>query len=241
MLRTVGSLAGLLLLAGCATGLPVGARGGLAHARLRPAVPAASPRSLPGELSTPAARPPTPVRREEILARARELVGLSPGELARRGTAADCTSYVQGVFSPLGVDLLSAAAPGDTAIGAMYRFAQAHGRVFSGGRPQPGDLVFFRETYDRNRDGRANDGLTHVGIVDGEEPDGTVLVLHRVGSGVARYRMNLAQRDVRRDRTGRVLNDVLRVPGTASAEVLTGQLFVAFGAVLPSAAVATRK
>jgi cell wall-associated NlpC family hydrolase len=184
---------------------------------------------------------PLQARREDVLARARALVGLSPAELARRGTAADCTSYVQGVFAPLGVDLLAAAAPGDSAISAMYRFARSHGRVFSSGRPQPGDLVFFRETYDRNRDGRTNDGLTHVGIVDTEEADGTVLVLHRVGNGVVRYRMNLAQKDVRRDRGGRVLNDVLRVPGAATAEVLTGQLFVAYGSVLPSAAVAGRR
>jgi cell wall-associated NlpC family hydrolase len=180
-------------------------------------------------------------RREDVLTRARALVGLSPSELARRGTAADCTGYVQGVFAPLGVDLLAAAAPGDSAVGAMYRFARSHGRVFDSGRPQAGDLVFFRETYDRNRDGRPNDGLTHVGLVDAEEADGTVIVLHRVGSGVVRYRMNLSQKDVRRDRGGRVLNDVLRVPGAATAEVLTGQLFVAYGSVLPSAPVAGRR
>ena len=32
--------------------------------------------------------------------------------------------------------------------------------------PRPGDLAFFHDTYDRNRDGRANDPYTHVALVE---------------------------------------------------------------------------
>ncbi|MBM4380001.1 MAG: C40 family peptidase [Deltaproteobacteria bacterium] len=244
MKRAVQSLLAAGLLAGCATGLPAGARAGIASARLRPTLPAAQARALPpaGAASTPVMAVHATARREDVLARARALVGWAPEALAERGAASDCTGFVQAVFSPGGLDLLSDARPGDNAVTAMYRFAREHGRVFLGGHPLPGDLVFFRETYDRNRDGRANDGLTHVGLVEREEADGTVVVLHRVGRGVVRYRMNLEQRDARRDpRTGKLLNDVLRPPGAASAEVLTGQLFAAYGSVLPVEGVADRR
>ena len=94
--------------------------------------------------------------------------------------------------------------------------------------------MFFRETYDRNRDGRHNDGLTHVALVDEVAADGTVVLIHRVSRGVVRYRMNLARPGVHKDpRTGGVLNDMLRAPGGGKKSALTGQLFVAYGSVLP--------
>jgi hypothetical protein len=101
----------------------------------------------------------------------------------------------------------------------------------------PGDLVFFRETYDQNRDGRRNDGLTHVGLVEDVDAAGTVTVIHRVSRGVVRYRMNLARPEVQKDpRTGAVLNDRLRAPGRGRPQVLTGQLFAAYATLLPLAA-----
>jgi hypothetical protein len=61
---------------------------------------------------------------------------------------------------------------------------------------------------------------------------------------VVRYRMNLDRPHLRRDpRTGEVLNDLLRAPGAGKTPVLTGQLFAAYGSVLPEprpAAVARR-
>ena len=118
-------------------------------------------------------------------------------------------------------------------IAAIYRYAQQRGRVFDAGRPMPGDLVFFRETYDLNRDGRLNDGLTHIGIVEDVDAEGTVTVIHRVSRGVVRYRMNLANPDVRVDRaTGRVYNDALRHSGPGRREVLTGQLFAGYATLL---------
>jgi hypothetical protein len=78
-----------------------------------------------------------------------------------------------------------------------------------------------------------NDGLTHLGLVDDVEPDGTVLVIHRVARGVVRYRMNLTAPTTAKGPTGKVLNDGLRLPGNGSAPRLTGELFVSFGTLLP--------
>jgi hypothetical protein len=62
-----------------------------------------------------------------------------------------------------------------------------------------------------------------------------------VKRGVVRYRMNLAHPAVRKDANGQVLNDALRAARASSKEVLTGQLFAAFGSLLPAgSALATR-
>ena len=174
--------------------------------------------------------------RDEVVGFARALVGAQHIQIEGKRFPDDCTGLVTGVYAALGVSLLGEARPGDNAVTAIYRFAQSHGRVYESGAPLPGDLVFFRETYDQNRDGRSNDGLTHVGIVEEARADGTILVIHRVKRGVVRYHMNLNSPSKRRDpATGRVLNDALRATGPARRAVLTGQLFAAFGSLLPAA------
>lgn len=234
-------LAGLMVMTGCATGLPLGGELGASSYRYNPLTPEAAPLAPLDAVASPTpARakpqpPPAPEARERVLAEARGLVGNKSVKVGGRAWPQDCTGFVEAVYSRAGVSFRSEAVAGDNGVTAFYRYARAHGRVFTQGSPQPGDLVFFRETYDRNRDGRRNDGLTHVGLVDEVQADGTVTVIHRVQRGVVRYRMNLARKDVRRDaRTGRVLNDMLRAPGGSKLPVLTGQLFAAYGSVLPS-------
>ena len=73
-----------------------------------------------------------------------------------------------------------------------------------------GDLVFFSNTYDRNRDGRMNDLFTHVGIVDRVEPDGTVVFLHYMKGKVRRYAMNRLKSDRVEDEEGKIVNSYLR-------------------------------
>lgn len=198
----------------------------------------AAPRPAPGGAVTPvratAAPRPAAGARETVLATARSLVGKSQVVLGGRKYPSDCTGLIEGVFAQAGVTFRGTLKPGDNGVTALYRHARARGRVYTEGRPVPGDLVFFRETYDQNRDGRRNDGLTHVGLVDTVAADGTVTVIHRVRRGVVRYRMNLARPHLPRDpKTGQVLNDLLRHPGPNREPVLTGQLFAAFGSVLP--------
>jgi peptidoglycan DL-endopeptidase CwlO len=175
--------------------------------------------------------------RETVLATARGLVGQSRVTVKGRTYPADCTGLVEAAYSSAGVSLRSTSKPGDNGVTALYRHAQAQGRVYTRGTPTPGDIVFFRETYDQNRDGRRNDGLTHVALVDAVAADGTVTVIHRVQRGVVRYRMNLAQPNTAKDaRSGQVLNDTLRAPGAGRPFALTGQLFAAYATVLPAAA-----
>lgn len=143
----------------------------------------------------------------------------------------DCVGFVRAVYAAHGVDLFAdGGKPGDNGVTWVWRYASKNGKVRNDA-PRIGDIVFFRETYDRNRDGRVNDGLTHIGIVDGIDENGTVTVVHRVDRGVVRYRMNLAKPRVRKDpKTGRVLNDYLRERGRNR---LAGELFAGFATLGP--------
>jgi hypothetical protein len=77
-----------------------------------------------------------------------------------------------------------------------------------------------------------NDPLTHVGIVERQEDDGTVVFISRVAGAIERYRMNLALPHVHRTTQGRLLNDYLRrkdFDDPAATAYLTGELFAGFG------------
>jgi peptidoglycan DL-endopeptidase CwlO len=247
---------------GCATGIPTGARGSALETSYQPfSRPAPTQSPPPGpiiqvaairtEPGTPAlsgvpagdartapvagGRSLPPDARERVVSVARRLVGKRQIRVDGRRYRSDCSGLVVGALRHIGLDVLTAGRRGENAVKTIFRYAQRRGRVYEGGRPLPGDLVFFRDTYDLNRDGRANDGLTHIGIVENVEQDGTVIVIHRVKRGVVRYRMNLEKPDVRMDpQTGRVMNDYIRYEGIRGRrERLTGQLFAGYATLLP--------
>lgn len=225
-------------LAGCASApvrAPVAARLGLDEAAHRPFIRAGVAARPPAALSAAAPAPASvrPGARERILELARAQVGRKRVQLGGRTWPDDCTGLVKGLFAQEGLDLTRLGQAGDNGVGAIWRFAQGHGQTYRGGHPVPGDLVFFQETYDKNRDGARNDGLTHVGLVDALEPDGTVLVIHKVARGVVRYRMNLGRPDQAAGPGGRVWNDWLRPAQAGQRPQLTAQLFFGYATLLP--------
>ncbi len=170
------------------------------------------------------ARPPS--RGKRVAARASGLVGRS---LANQAVTDDCSGLVRLAYQAVGVELLTQGSlrPGENAASAMYRRAQRTGALHRK-TPRPGDIVFFHETYDRNRDGLRNDGVTHVGVIESVAKDGTVVFVHRGGQGVARARMNLRQSQ-HKSAKGHLLNDYLRRAEQGERARLTGELFVGYG------------
>ena len=180
-------------------------------------------------------RAAAPDARQQAVALARRLLGRRTVSWPGESFPDDCSGLVEGIYASVGLPLQGAAQQGDNGVTALYRYAQARGRIFASGVPAPGDLAFFRDTYDQNHDGVLDDGLTHVALVESVSDDGTVAIIHRVRRGVMRYRMNLGHPQVHTDpRTGSVLNDYLRGSTGASRPVLTAQLFVAFASILPA-------
>jgi len=93
--------------------------------------------------------------------------------------------------------------------------------------PRPGDLAFFHHTYDRNRDGRANDPYTHVALVEAVDGE-RVTLLHRGSRGIERVRMDL------RRPSDPAANDPVRARrrrDPRGLRVLSGELFAGYGAL----------
>ncbi len=123
----------------------------------------------------------------------------TPGSTFARGKRfnRDCSGFTSMIFYLNGIDLLKTPrrmAHGRNMVASLYNAAASRGDIIHRNLPQPGDMVFFDRTYDANRNGRRDDPLTHVGIVEKVDAEtGNVYYIHRVnpGIGVKRYVMNL--------------------------------------------------
>ncbi|MBU6432639.1 MAG: hypothetical protein KGS09_09540 [Nitrospirae bacterium] len=195
--------------------------------------PAERPRA-----SAPEARPccrsvePAPSR-TAIVRTAAKLVGAKTIESQGRRIAYDCAGVTRAIFLKHGIDLYSGEPidPHANGVRIIHAHIRQQGTFHQGPVVHPGDLVFFDNTWDFNRDGKVNDPLTHVGIVERQEPDGTVVFISRVAGAVERYHMNLALPHVHKTADGRILNDYLRrkdVIDPADTGYLTGELFAQF-------------
>lgn len=167
------------------------------------------------------------LRRGTLVARrAASLVGVPLAQASTR-VPDDCTGLARLAYQRIGVDLMGSGQPGDNGVTAIYRRAEAR-KALHHRMPRPGDLVFFRETYDRNGDGLRNDGLTHIGVVESVDADGTITFIHRGGGGVKRSRMNLSCPDRHGGRREGILNDYLRRATDSDRAYLTGELFAGY-------------
>jgi hypothetical protein len=173
-------------------------------------------------------------RRVAIVRTASKLVGATTIQTGDKRIAYDCAGVTRAIFLAHGIDLYDSGSPDPKANGVrlIHHHISRHGAFHEGPVVRPGDLVFFDNTWDYNGDGLVNDPLTHVGIVERQERDGTVVFISRVAGAIERYRMNLALPHAHRTAEGRVLNDYIRrkdVIAPAKAAYLTGELFAAFG------------
>jgi len=124
-----------------------------------------------------------------------------------------CAALVRAAYASAGV----AVEAGDAA--ALHSRAAAEGRTRRH-RPAAGDLVFLAD--------RPGGPAEHVGLVERVGTDGTVVVLHRLESGVARVRLNGTQPWKARDENGKTLNDVLIV---GAGRVTVARLLVGYASV----------
>lgn len=146
------------------------------------------------------------------------------------GYRSDCSGFVCAAANLVGLPL-----DGNTQ--GIWEIAKARGGVHHRKRPDVGDLVFFDQTYDRNRNGRLDDELTHIAIVVEVHEDGRLLLAH---GGTSRGRttlwMDLERPDVRVDEAGVEHNGYLRGKKRSDpkrTKYLSGELWRAFATVDP--------
>jgi hypothetical protein len=176
--------------------------------------------------------------RQQVAQAARRQVGQRDLVVDGKPLPYDCSGLARAAYLEHGIDLMAVDAhDGDNAVRTIYRYARARGIVYRHGRPQPGDLVFFHDTYDRNRNGRRDDVLTHVGVVEQVDDDGTVTLVNTVSRGVLRYKMNLRYPErVRDPDSGRRINHYLRKAEGDQASRTTAELFAGYATIIVDAA-----
>jgi hypothetical protein len=179
---------------------------------------------------------PTPTQ-QAVIETAARMVGGRTFEVGGRRIASDCAGVTRAIFLRHGIDLYAGGEAGANANGVrlIYDHVKHHGRLHRGPMVRAGDLVFFDDTWDYNGDGVANDALTHVGVVETVDSEGTVVFISRVAAAVQRYRMNLRMPNIHRTSDGRVLNDYLRRKrwsDSGETAYLTGELFAGFGSLV---------
>jgi hypothetical protein len=149
-----------------------------------------------------------------------------------RGARDDCSGFVCAALARTGRPT-----HGNTA--SLYARADAAGALHRRKLPEVGDLAFFDDTYDRNRNRKADDDLTHIAVVLEVADDGTILLAHAgTSKGRTELRMNLRRPHDHTDEAGQVINDYLRARASSDPpglRYLAGELWRAFA---PAAAVA---
>jgi hypothetical protein len=207
-------LAAAVLSAGCAGSTwrypgPLGPVG-------RTPVPVEAPVVAPGGVPDRVARRVAAVAEDMAGARRLQWDGVDYGF--------DCSGFVRYVYARMGLELEGSSAD-------LYTRATEWRVLHTRRTPDVGDVAFFEETWDRNGNGRADDGITHVAVVTAVDGEGTVSMVHTGTSGIGPLVMNLRAPDRRTSEAGVLLNDWLRAPSRRDPEGirrLSGELWVAF-------------
>lgn len=97
--------------------------------------------------------------------------------------------------------------------------------------PVPGDIIFFDNTYDRNKNRKRDDYFSHTGLVLEVAGDATVTFIHAgTSKGVQKSFLNLRYPHLHK-KDGKIINSYLRHTYTwdNTNQRLTGQLVRGFG------------
>ena len=110
---------------------------------------------------------------------------------------------------------------------ALFEQLQKRGKLVQLAEAVPGDLIFFRNTADLNANGKPDDGVTLVGVVERVEGSRVILIAQRAGK-VRRLAADPSQPDMVRDLRGEVVNTrLVRWPG-AEGPLTAGQCLAGF-------------
>lgn len=122
----------------------------------------------------------------------------------------DCSGTVAAIFYTNNIDVNV----NGGGVKNIYRTLKEKNLLYYN-NPQPGDIIFWDNTYDANQDQLfGNDPLTHVGIIMKIDEDNTIHYLHAdyYTRTITTNKMNLNKPDLYKDENGKIINDVLFSP-----------------------------
>lgn len=135
--------------------------------------------------------------REKVVEGAYHLVKTQNLTVRGKRFSPDCSGTVLAIYYYAGIDLtreyhLFKGGGVERIYATLEKYNLLHKETF----PQPGDIVFWDNTYDRNGDKRWNDELTHVAVVVAVTPDGDIDYVHyHYTQGIIIEKMNLKHRE----------------------------------------------
>lgn len=97
-----------------------------------------------------------------------------------------CTTVVETILGTCGYDLRGA-------VGSMWDHLEARNLTHRDKLPIPGDLMFMKNTYDANKNGKADEWFSHIGVVYDVDENGTAYVVQRERTAVRTLRINLTR------------------------------------------------
>ncbi len=180
------------------------------------------PQSMPAQMPAAPSTAPAPqgdqsLRAVQRVEAAQTLLG-TPGLQER--------AFVAHVLRAAGQDIAVDAKQPYAA--SLWRKLEVAGAKVAIADAKPGDLIFFRDTADLNGNGRPDDGVTLVGVVERVRGNHAVFIAQRAGK-VRRMAVDGTRPLVIRDGAGEVINTrLVRWPGSDTPWT-TGQCLYGFG------------
>lgn len=94
----------------------------------------------------------------------------------------------------------------------LHDMGEAYDLNYFSSLPNPGDVIIWDDTYDRDGNGKWGDPYTHAGIVVSVTEDGQITYLHyNYAKGVVLEKMNLTRPDTYTDSKGNLVNSAMRM------------------------------
>jgi len=180
-------------------------------------------------LSATKRSPLNETERKRLLEAAQKALGRRSLTVGKKSYRGDCSGTIRAIFTQAKIGLGGILKKnGDNDVKTIYRYVQKYGRIKKN-HPLPGDLVFFHNTYDRNKKGQMDNALTHIGIVE-QVQGSTVHFIHHLGQLIIRSRMDLSlPHDTYHPKTGLRINHVLRRAHGGQRAFTCAELFAGFG------------
>ncbi len=175
--------------------------------------------------------------REKIVETAEQYVGKKSIIAKGKRYRFDCSGLVMATMASNNITIFEKQGVkenGANGVRIIYETLKKYKRIYRyDGLVKIGDLIFFNNTYDMNRNKRLDDFLTHIAIVVGVDNDRTIKYVHRSLHGIEYGYMNLRFKHKYQVKEI-VVNSFLRAKSkfdSQNTKYLSGELFFAFGTI----------
>ncbi|MGL4367165.1 MAG: CHAP domain-containing protein [Brevinemataceae bacterium] len=125
----------------------------------------------------------------------------------------DCSGFIAFLFHLAGLNFKKLYGIGSNGVSAIWDGLEKQGFIINTNILQPGDIVFFDNTYDKNKNNKWDDELSHIGVVESVDQHHTITYLHYGSKGVTRSKMNLHYPQIKSKKIDNELyyfNEILR-------------------------------